>query len=133
MTTPTKTPVTITVKAAQYIQDKLASSTNAAALRISLKKGGCSGQEYHFEFASEQQPHDEVMTDQGITVYIDPAAFLNVLGSTMDYNDSDPFAAGLVFINPNETDRCGCGKSVRFDISPNNSTSSSRNEDHHAN
>lgn len=113
-----KQPITITNKAAHYISTKLHEHEHATGLRISLKKGGCSGQEYHFEYADQKQPLDEHVHNHGIDIFIDPGAFLNILGSTMDYQDDDPFSSGLVFINPNETDRCGCGKSVRFDIKP---------------
>ena len=33
-----------------------------------------------------------------------------LLGSTMDFK-SDKFKSGFVFMNPNETERCGCGES----------------------
>lgn len=116
-----KSVISLTANAANYIEHKLQAELpneterQQAGLRISLKKGGCSGQEYDFKFVPTKQPSDEEVIEKNLRIYIDPAAFLNILGSTMDYQD-DPFSSGLIFINPNETNRCGCGKSVRFDI-----------------
>jgi iron-sulfur cluster assembly accessory protein len=53
---------------------------------------------------------DEVVEDKGVTVMIDPAAVMFLIGSEMDYVD-DKFQTGFVFKNPNEKGRCGCGES----------------------
>jgi iron-sulfur cluster assembly protein len=83
------------------------------ALRVSVKKGGCSGFEYDFSYADEKQPYDETVEDKGVRLFVDPKATMHVLGSVMDYEEDD-FSAKLVFRNPNETGACGCGKSVKF-------------------
>ena len=55
-------------------------------------------------------PADEFIEEDGIKVFIDPGAIMFLLGSTMDFK-SDKFKSGFVFMNPNETERCGCGES----------------------
>ena len=114
-----KNIITITENAASYIRSVLDDKTVAGqaplGLRISIKKGGCSGSEYDFQYASAKHPFDEEVKQHGITVFIDPAAFLQILGSTMDYEE-DLFASKLTFSNPNEEGRCGCGKSVQFTV-----------------
>jgi len=67
--------------------------------------------EYTMEYAEEKGALDEVVVDQGVTVFIDPKAILFLLGTQMDYEESK-LSAGFVFNNPNQTDACGCGESV---------------------
>ena len=55
-------------------------------------------------------PHDEVVEDKGVTIFIDPKATMFILGSEVDYVE-DKLQSGFVFRNPNEKGRCGCGKS----------------------
>ncbi|MET0155334.1 MAG: iron-sulfur cluster assembly accessory protein [Rickettsiales bacterium] len=112
-----KSVVTLTDAAADYINAAVASAVRegkrCAGLRVSLKKGGCSGFEYDFSYAEEKDKYDEEAEHNGARIFIDPAATLKVLGSEMDYR-ADAFSAKLVFVNPNETGACGCGKSVSF-------------------
>jgi iron-sulfur cluster assembly protein len=109
--------VTITDNAADYIRSVMAKGTaeNEAilGLRVSIKKGGCSGSEYDFQYATEKGQYDEVVEDKGVRVFVDPAATLKIIGSELDYV-KDKFSAQLLFNNPNELGRCGCGKSVEL-------------------
>tara|TARA_B100001778_G_C18033397_1_gene382102 strand:+ start:121 stop:492 length:372 start_codon:yes stop_codon:yes gene_type:complete len=111
--------IEVTNNAATYIQSVIKNgkkdNPDLCALRISTEKGGCSGFEYKFDYASQKHPFDEEVHAHGATIYIDPAATLQILGSTMDYEE-DVFSSGLIFKNPNETAKCGCGKSVQFTI-----------------
>ena len=81
------------------------------ALRLGVKNGGCAGMEYTMEWAEHLRPHDEVVEDHGIKVFIDPKAVLFLLGMEMDYKES-MLKSGFVFNNPNQTSACGCGESV---------------------
>ena len=82
-----------------------------AGLRIGIKNGGCAGQEYTFAFADEIGPLDEVVTDKGATVVVDPKAILFLIGAEIDF-ETTKLASKFVFRNPNQTDACGCGESV---------------------
>lgn len=106
-----KNVITITENAARYI--KSLHPSNDGGLRVSIKKGGCSGSEYDFQYTQIKQPGDEVVETHGVKIYIDPAALLHILGSVMDFEETI-FESKLFFINPNEQSRCGCGKSVQF-------------------
>ena len=53
------------------------------------------------------------MQDKGVRIFVEPAAFMFLLGSTMDYQE-DRLSSGFTFENPNEKARCGCGQSVAF-------------------
>ena len=63
------------------------------------------------EYAGEQGPHDEVVEDKGIRIFIDPTAIMFLLGTEMDY-EVGQMRSGFVFNNPNQTSACGCGESV---------------------
>ena len=53
---------------------------------------------------------EEKITSKGVTLFIDPAAVMFLVGSQMDWNESK-FSSGFDFKNPNEIARCGCGES----------------------
>ena len=88
-----------------------ASGKDVEGVRIGVKNGGCAGMEYTMEYAGEQGPHDEVVEDKGIRIFIDPTAIMFLLGTEMDY-EVGQMRSGFVFNNPNQTSACGCGESV---------------------
>jgi len=106
-------PVTLTEPAAQYILGQLATDDKATGFRLSLNKKGCGDGKYVAELAAGPKPTDMVVEHQGVTLYIDLMAQLYLFGMEIDYKDT-PFETGLVFNNPNEKGRCGCGESVIF-------------------
>ena len=108
---PLPAALTITDAAAERIR-RLMSKADAETigLRIGVKSRGCSGLSYSVEYAKERRKFEEMVEDKGVTVLIDPAATMFILGSEMDYVE-DKFQTGFVFKNPNEKGRCGCGES----------------------
>lgn len=107
---PRPAVVTLTNAAAERVRTLTASGEHKA-LRVGVKNGGCAGQEYTFAFADEIGPLDEVVTDKGATVVIDPKAILFLIGTEIDF-ETTKLASKFVFRNPNQTDACGCGESV---------------------
>lgn len=107
---PRPAVVTLTDAAAARVR-ALTEAGGHKALRVGLKNAGCAGQEYTFAFADEIGPLDEVVTDKGATIVIDPKAILFLIGSEIDY-ETTRLASKFVFRNPNQTDACGCGESV---------------------
>lgn len=106
-----KVPITITPKAVERVKHLLDQRGKPSlGLRIGIKSGGCSGLSYIVEYADEKNQFDEVLEFEGIMVIIDPKAIMYLIGTEMDYVDGD-FKSGFVFINPNEKNKCGCGKS----------------------
>ena len=93
---------------ARKLMDKADSTT--IGLRVGIKTAGCSGLQYEVEFASEQKQFEDKIEDKGVTIFIDPAAVMFIIGSEMDWAE-DKFASSFTFKNPNETARCGCGES----------------------
>ena len=74
--------MTLTDTAAARVKEIMASSAEPiAGLRIGVKKGGCAGMEYTMEYAEAQRPHEEVVEDNGVKVFIEPKAILFLLGT----------------------------------------------------
>ena len=107
---PRPAVVTLTEAAAERVRT-LTGNGGHKALRVGLKNAGCAGQEYTFAFADEIGPLDEVVTDKGATVVIEPKAILFLIGTEIDFEVSK-LSSKFVFRNPNQTDACGCGESV---------------------
>lgn len=86
------------------------SNEPVSGIRVGVSKGGCSGLTYKIDYAKEPENGDEIINIDGAEVYIDSAAILYLLGTTMDFVE-EKLAARFVFINPNEKGTCGCGES----------------------
>ena len=99
--------------AAKRIKEIMSSAEkDALGVRVSVKSGGCAGMSYVMEYSKEANPHDEVIEDKGVKVFIDPKAIIYLLGTEMDYK-KEQFSSQFIFKNPNETERCGCGESFK--------------------
>lgn len=112
---PGKQAVSITDKAATQIA-KLMAKDESAGLRIGVKKGGCAGMEYTMEYVTDVDPLDEVVEQDGARVMIAPMAQMFLFGTEIDYETS-LLESGFKFRNPNVTEACGCGESIKFDDS----------------
>lgn len=110
---PGSSPVKITPAAERQIA-RLMTGKNAFGLRIGLKKGGCAGMEYTMDYVDEIDPMDEVVEQDGARVMIAPMAQMFLFGTEIDYRSS-LLESGFVFNNPNVSEACGCGESIRFD------------------
>ena len=99
--------------AANRIKEIMSKADNKAiGVRVGVKSGGCAGMSYMMEYAKEVKKNEEVIEDKGVKVFIDANAVMYLLGTEMDYK-KDKFSSQFVFINPNETERCGCGESFK--------------------
>ncbi len=104
--------VSLTPAAADRVREIIARSDSPiAGLRVGVKNGGCAGQEYVLDYAKSVDPLDEVVTDQDVTILVQPSAVLFLLGTVIDY-EVTRLSSKFVFRNPNQTDACGCGESV---------------------
>ena len=54
--------------------------------------------------------YTRVLISAGVSVFIDPKSLLYLVGSTMDYAETDT-ASEFTFTNPNAKSKCGCGES----------------------
>ena len=103
--------MTLTDAAADRVKHLMAKADKPiVGLRVGVKAQGCSGMSYFVEYAEEKKKFEEVVEDKGVTLLIDPAATMFLIGSEMDYKE-DKLQSGFTFTNPNEKGRCGCGES----------------------
>jgi len=101
--------VSISESAARRL-NKILKGEAGAALRISVKGGGCSGFQYSFDVERDQAPDDFVATRDGATVLVDPVSLEMIKGSELDFVD-DLMGQAFRVKNPNAVASCGCGVS----------------------
>ena len=108
---PSKPILTLTQAAAEHARGLITSAENdVIGLRVGVKTAGCSGMQYDVQFATEQKSFEDRVEQDGVTLFIDPAAVMFLVGSEMDWQ-VNKFSSKFVFNNPNEAARCGCGES----------------------
>lgn len=110
--TTTTSPITLTAAAAEKVGKLLAdpAQEGATGLRIQVVGGGCSGLSYKLQLEREAGEKDQVVTSEGVTLYIDPKSLLFINGMVIDYHES-MMGSGFAFSNPQATGTCGCGTS----------------------
>ena len=109
---PGKQAVSMTSAASAQIK-KLMDKEGHSGLRIGVKKGGCAGMEYTMDYVDETDPNDEIVDQDGARVMIAPMAQMFLFGTEIDYEIS-LLESGFKFRNPNVSDACGCGESIKF-------------------
>ena len=90
-----------------------ASAENNFVLRLGITGGGCGGMEYRFAYNTENYPSDIILDWGRIKFRVDPESEPYIKGMTLDWK-KEGLNEQFIFINPNETYRCGCGVSVGF-------------------
>jgi iron-sulfur cluster assembly protein len=111
---PRPAVMTVTDRAANRVREIVEHADRPlAGLSVGVKKGGCAGMEYTLEGVTEAPAGADVVSANGVNVYIDPKAILFLLGTEMDFETSK-IRSGFVFRNPNEVSSCGCGESVNL-------------------
>lgn len=101
--------ISLTESAAKRVQQFL-EKEEQAALRLGVRKTGCSGWAYTVELDSEIDDSDHVFEDQGIKVVVDADSLPYLAGSRIDFV-ADGLNRTFKFDNPNATEECGCGES----------------------
>ena len=108
---PNAIMVTITKKAAQHFLKYIQKKENATGIKITVKKTGCSGLAYVIEPAKEMPIGYIESIQLGIKLYIDQSAQSFLQGLEIDYEQKEMGLFQLVYNNPQEKARCGCGES----------------------
>jgi iron-sulfur cluster insertion protein len=101
-------PLSISASAARRLNKVL--GEDGAALRISVKGGGCSGFQYAFDIEKTRAEDDLVVTRDGASVIVDPVSLEMIKGSELDFVD-DLMGQAFKVKNPNAVASCGCGVS----------------------
>tara|TARA_B100001029_G_scaffold173311_1_gene172065 strand:- start:55 stop:390 length:336 start_codon:yes stop_codon:yes gene_type:complete len=104
--------ISVTSNAAIQIKKILSDAPEGIdSVVVGVDKSGCSGYSYKLDFAkSTDLKNFETISQEGVTILIDPKATMYLLGSVMDYR-TDKLSSRFVFENPNEKSTCGCGES----------------------
>ncbi|MFZ1471200.1 MAG: iron-sulfur cluster assembly accessory protein [Paracoccaceae bacterium] len=113
---PGKAAVTLTPAAVNQIT-RLMARDGAQGLRVGVKKGGCAGMEYTMTYVTEVNPLDEVVEQDGARVLIAPMAQMFLFGTEVHYETS-LLESKFTFRNPNVSEACGCGESIKFKDAP---------------
>jgi iron-sulfur cluster insertion protein len=101
--------VSISASAAKRL-NAILKGEEGAALRISVKGGGCSGFQYAFDVDRTRAEDDFVATRDGATVVIDSVSLEMMKGAELDFVD-DLMGQSFRVKNPNAVASCGCGVS----------------------
>ena len=102
--------MTLTEKAALQIQRQLEKRGKGIALRIGIKKVGCTGLAHTFELADEIRPDEQSFESHGARILVDPESLVVLDGSHIDFV-TDGLKQSFKFDNPNVDNECGCGES----------------------
>ncbi len=103
--------IIFTDSAARKVQELILEERNPELkLRVHISGGGCSGFQYGFSFDEEIQDGDVTVTNDGVTLVIDPMSFQYLIGAEVDYTENLQ-GAQFVIRNPNASTTCGCGSS----------------------
>ena len=105
--------ITLTEKAAKKIQAQLAKNGSGIGLRLGIKKVGCSGFAYTFDYAAEALAGDLVFESLNTMLVVDAASLPFIDGSHLDFV-KDGFNENFKFDNPNAESECGSGESFNL-------------------
>jgi len=83
---------------------------NGLALRLGVRKTGCSGWAYEVSIAAEIEAADHIFEDKDVKIVVDDDSLPFLQGSKIDFSTSG-LNRTFQFDNPNATDECGCGES----------------------
>ena len=79
-----------------------------AALRVYVKKGGCSGMSYKMDFTTEVKEGDKIFDAGGEKLVVDTTSYLHLIGMVLDF-EGGLNGQGFIFNNPNAKKSCACG------------------------
>jgi iron-sulfur cluster assembly protein len=105
--------ITLTENAAKQIQRQLAKRGKGIALRIGVKKVGCTGLTHTFEIADEIRLTDHSFESHDACVLIDADNLAFLDGSRIDFV-TEGLKQMFKFDNPNVDSECGCGESFNL-------------------
>jgi len=107
---PMRAALVLTPAAIKRVKELLEQKKDCIGVRVGVKQRGCNGLSYTLDYTTQKDKLDEEVAQEGIRVFIDRKAQLSLLGTEMDYVESD-LSSEFVFNNPNIKGTCGCGES----------------------
>ena len=108
--------IAVTENAAIQIRNQLAKRGKGVGLRVGVKKVGCSGFAYTFDYADQVQEGDRTFEAHDAKVVVGAEALALLDGARLDFVKEGEFKRVFKFDNPNVEGTCGCGES--FSVKP---------------
>ena len=102
--------IQLTESAAKQIQTQLEKRGRGLGLRVGVKKVGCSGFAYTYDYADDVRAGDQLFESFDTKVVIDEKSLDFLDGSTLDFV-KEGLKQAFKFENPNVDAMCGCGES----------------------
>jgi iron-sulfur cluster assembly protein len=102
--------IQLTERAARQIHKSLAKRGAGLGLRLGIKKVGCSGFAYTFDYADQVGANDALFESHDATIVVDREALQYLDGATLDFV-REGLKESFKFDNPNVKNACGCGES----------------------
>ena len=102
--------ISVTENAARQIRNQILKRGKGLGLRVGVKKVGCSGLAYTFDYADEIHPGDQLFEAHDAKLVVDADALSFLDGSRLDFV-KEGFKQVFKFDNPNVASTCGCGES----------------------
>ena len=105
--------ITLTENAANQIRRQLARRGKGVGLRVGIKKVGCSGYTYTFDYADDVRAGDHAFDGYDAKIVVDADSLAVLDGSRLDFV-KEGLKQMFKFENPNIDSTCGCGESFNF-------------------
>ena len=102
--------ITLTESAARQVKNQLARRGKGLGLRVGVKRVGCSGFAYTFDYVDEIRVGDRSFESHDVTVVVAVESLSFLDGSRVDFVKSG-LKQMFAFDNPNVDSTCGCGES----------------------
>ena len=102
--------ITFTENAAKRIRSQIAQRGKGIGLRLGIKKVGCSGFAYTFDFADEVRTGDSAFEAHEATVVVGGDSLPFLEGAKLDFV-KEGLKQMFTVDNPNVDNTCGCGES----------------------
>ena len=108
---PQTVNIQISETAKQRMLKVIAATSGAIAMRLAVKKTGCSGYSYELTPVFHINPQDLVVDIQdAFKLYVDINSYVFLKGLMIDYVKQG-LQTKFVYQNPMQTGQCGCGES----------------------
>lgn len=102
--------IQLTESAAKQINAQIAKRGKGLGLRVGVKKTGCSGWAYTYDYADDVKGGDQVFEAHDAKLVVDGESLEFLNGSTVDYV-REGLKQAFKVDNPNVDATCGCGES----------------------
>lgn len=110
-----KPEINLSEAATRRILKCISEQIDCKAIRLSVKKTGCSGLSYVMDYVAAPQDRDIILPLVGeCIICIDSNSYPYLKGMHIDYVKQG-LNQKFVFNNPNQTGQCGCGESFTVD------------------